>query len=47
MLVERTADPSAALGMTKGRAVTFSRSRQIGWTERNSRSLHCATLRSG
>jgi hypothetical protein len=29
-LMERTAGPSASLGMTKGRAVTFSRSRQIG-----------------
>ena len=29
-------------GMTKGRVVTFVRSRQIGWTERNS-----TTLRSG
>jgi hypothetical protein len=29
----RTADPSASLGMTKGRAVTFIRGRQIGWTE--------------
>jgi hypothetical protein len=28
-----TADPSAALGMTKGRAVTFIRDRQMGWTE--------------
>jgi hypothetical protein len=35
------------VGMTKGRAVTFTRSRQIGWTERNSRSLHFASLRSG
>ena len=30
----RTADPSAALGMTKGRVVTFIRGRQIGWTEK-------------
>ena len=30
----RTADPSAALGMTKGGVVTFIRSRQIGWTEK-------------
>jgi hypothetical protein len=27
-----------ALGMTKGRAVTFIRSLQIGWTERHSAS---------
>ena len=31
----RTAGPSTALGMTKLGAVTFIRSRQIGWTERN------------
>jgi hypothetical protein len=30
----RTADPSAALGMTKGRAVTFIRNRQMRWTEK-------------
>jgi hypothetical protein len=30
-----TAGPSASLGMTKFRAVTFVRSRQIGWIERN------------
>jgi hypothetical protein len=30
----RTAGPSAALGMTKGRAVTSIRGRQIGWTEK-------------
>jgi hypothetical protein len=30
----RTAGPSTALGMTKGRLVTFISSRQIGWTER-------------
>jgi len=30
----RTADPSAALGMTKRRVVTFIRGRQIGWTEK-------------
>jgi hypothetical protein len=41
----RTADPSAALGMTRGRAVTSIRSRQIGWIERNSRSLRYALLR--
>jgi hypothetical protein len=29
----RTADPSASLGMTKGRLVTFIRGRQIGGTE--------------
>ena len=40
----RTAGPSASLGMTKGRVVTFIRSRWIGWTERNSRST---PLRSG
>jgi hypothetical protein len=41
----RTAGPSATLGMTKGRAVTFVWSRQTGWTERNgSRS---AALRFG
>jgi hypothetical protein len=28
----RTADPSAALGMTKGGVVTFIRGRLIGWT---------------
>jgi hypothetical protein len=28
----------APVGMTKGRAVTFIRGRQIGWTERNSKS---------
>jgi hypothetical protein len=31
--------------MTKGRAVTFIESCQIGWTERNSRFLHYAALR--
>ena len=40
----RTAGPSATLGMTKGRAVTFIRSRQIGWVERNRRSLHFASV---
>jgi hypothetical protein len=40
----QTADPSASLGMTKWRAVTFVKRRQIGWTERNRRSLHCATV---
>jgi hypothetical protein len=34
----RTAGPSAALGMTRGRVVTCMRGRQIGWIERNSRS---------
>jgi hypothetical protein len=38
---------SQALGMTKGRAVTFIKDRQIGWTERNGGSLHCASLRPG
>jgi hypothetical protein len=33
--------------MTKGRAVTFIGSCQIGWTESNRRSLHSASLRSG
>ena len=42
----RTAGPSAALGMTKGRAVTFIRGRQIGWIERNSRSPS-TSLRGG
>ena len=32
--------------MTKGRAATLVRSRQIGWTERNRQSLHYATLHS-
>jgi hypothetical protein len=32
--------------MTKGRAVTFIRSRQIGWTDRNSRSPS-TSLRAG
>jgi len=32
--------PSATLGMTKGRAVTFIKSRQIGWTEKKQQSLH-------
>jgi hypothetical protein len=31
--------------MTKGRAVTFIRIPQTGWTERNSKSLHCASIR--
>ena len=43
-------DPSAVgaalnldpLLMTKGRVVTFIRISQIGWTERNTRLLHCA-----
>ena len=35
------------VGMTKGRAVTFVMGRQSGWKERNSRSLHYASLRSG
>jgi hypothetical protein len=30
----QTADPSAPVGMTKGRVVTFIRGRQIGWTEK-------------
>jgi hypothetical protein len=30
----RTAGPSAALGMTKGRVVTFIRGCQIGWTKK-------------
>jgi hypothetical protein len=34
---------AGAGGMTKGRAVTLVRSRQIGWTERNSRSLRYAS----
>jgi hypothetical protein len=34
----RTAGPSAALGMAKGRAVTLIRSRQIGWTEKKQQS---------
>ena len=38
----RTADPSATLGMTNGRVVTFIRSRQIGWTEKKQQ---VATLR--
>jgi hypothetical protein len=38
---------SQSLGMTKFEAVTFVRGRQIGWKEGNSRSLHCASLRSG
>jgi hypothetical protein len=39
----RTADPSATLGMTKGRIVTFIRGRQIGWTEKK-QSLHFASV---
>jgi hypothetical protein len=31
--------------MTKGRAVTFIRIPQTGWTERNSKSLHYASIR--
>ena len=30
----RTADPSAALGMTKGGVVILIGGRQIGWTEK-------------
>src|ERR1700742_1859355 len=41
----RTAGPSAALGMTKGRAVRFVRNRQIGSTERTAGPS--AALRSG
>jgi hypothetical protein len=37
----------APVGMTKWKLVIFIRGRQIGWTERNSRSLHYASLRSG
>jgi hypothetical protein len=35
---------SQALGMTKGWAVTFIRSRQIGWTERKSSPLRIAPV---
>src|ERR1700733_6467516 len=38
--------PERSRGMTKGRVVAFIRSRQIGWTERNSRTRHCASLRA-
>jgi hypothetical protein len=42
--VRGTADPSASLGMTKGRvALPF----RFDAAEVNSRSLHYATLRSG
>jgi hypothetical protein len=39
----RTADPSAALGMTKLGVVTFIRDRQIGWTEKK-QQLHFASV---
>jgi hypothetical protein len=38
----RTAGRSATLGMTKGRAVTFIRGRQIGWTEKK-QQVHFAS----
>jgi hypothetical protein len=40
--LDKTDSRSATLGMTKGRVVTFIRSRQIGWTEKKQQ---VATLR--
>jgi hypothetical protein len=34
------------LGMTKWRVATLIKGGQIGWKERNKRSLYCAALRS-
>jgi hypothetical protein len=39
-----TADPSASVGMTKGRVANFIWSCQIGWTEKKPQVLHPASL---
>jgi hypothetical protein len=44
----RTAGPSAALGMTKGRVVTLIRGCQIGWTKKKQQvPLRCARMTKG
>jgi hypothetical protein len=43
----RTAGPSATLGMTRGRTVTFIRSRQIGWTEKKQVPALCSGPTAG